>query len=100
MRSGDLSPMGGDGTPVEADETFIGRKEGAEVKRGYGHKNAVLTLVERGGSARSFHIDAATKENMVPIVETNIKRETHLMTDEAAQYTAVGKKFASHDSVD
>jgi len=61
MRSGDLSPMGGDGTPVEADETFIGRKEGADVKRGYGHKNAVLTLVERGGAARSFHVGASRK---------------------------------------
>ena len=27
VRSGDLSPMGGDGTSVEADETFMGRKE-------------------------------------------------------------------------
>ncbi len=53
MRSGEFSPMGGDGTPVEADETFIGRKEGETVSRGYAHKNAILTLVERGRSCRS-----------------------------------------------
>ena len=46
MRDGALSPMGGDGGVVEIDETYIGRKEGYEVKRGSGHKNAVLTLVE------------------------------------------------------
>src|ERR1022692_4621302 len=49
MASGGLAPMGGNGAPVEADETFIGKKEGAKVKRGVGHKRVVLSLVERGG---------------------------------------------------
>lgn len=62
LRAGDLAQMGGGGSTVEVDETFIGRKQGAEIKRGFGHKNAVLTLVERGGSARSFHVDSVTKE--------------------------------------
>ena len=52
-----LAPMGGAGGIVEIDETYIGRKEGFEDQRGYGHKNAVLTLVERGGTARSFHVE-------------------------------------------
>jgi transposase-like protein len=56
MRDGSLAPMGGAGGIVEVDETYIGRKEGSEIKRGGGHKNSVLTLVERGGSARSFHV--------------------------------------------
>ncbi len=38
MATGDLAPMGGSGTPVEADETFIGRKEGADIKRGYSRR--------------------------------------------------------------
>ena len=61
MRYSDFSPMGGDGTAVEVDETFFGRKQGAKVRRGYGHKNAVLSLVERGGEARSFHIQSVRK---------------------------------------
>src|SRR5277367_5002918 len=32
MRQGDLAPMGGGGSIVEIDETFIGRKEGAAIK--------------------------------------------------------------------
>src|SRR5712692_6188104 len=50
MRSGGLAPMGGGGKTVEIDETYIGRLEGqpkSKPKGGYGHKNAVLTLVER-----------------------------------------------------
>ena len=100
MRSGDLSPMGSDGTPVEADETFIGRKEGFRTKQGYGHKNAVLTLVERGGAARSFHVEGVKKNDLAPIVRANIAREAHLMTDEGAQYTQLGKEFANHGKVD
>jgi transposase-like protein len=100
MRKDDLAPMGGGGSIIEADETFIGTRGGAVKGRGPSHKRAVLTLVERGGEARSFHIERATKEEIVPIVRENIKRETHLMTDEAGQYIRVGKEFANHSSVD
>ncbi len=71
-----------------------------EVRRGGWHKNAVLTLVERKGAARSFHIENATKEEIVPIVRRNIASESHLMTDEASRYQKVGRKFAKHDVVD
>jgi transposase-like protein len=100
MRDGALSPMGGDGGVVEIDETYIGRKDGFEVKRGFGHKNAVFTLVERGGSARSFHVTDATKDTILPIIRENIDRESHLMTDEANRYSKIGSEFAKHDVVD
>ncbi len=100
MRDGSLAPIGGAGGIVEIDETYIGRKEGAKIRQGAGHKNAVLTLVERGGSARSFHVDRVTKAAIVPIVKENIDRETHVMTDESSVYAKLGKHFEEHDSVD
>jgi transposase-like protein len=101
MRSGVLAPMGGEGAAVEIDETYIGRKPGVEARAGWvRHKFAVLTLVERGGTARSFHIDEATKENIVPIVRDNIARESHVMTDEARRYERLGGEFAAHGAVD
>jgi transposase-like protein len=100
MRDGSLAPMGGEGTPVEVDETFFGNKKGVEIKRGYGHKNAILTLVERRGAARSFHVESTKKEDLAPIVRANIAREAHIMTDEGAQYTQVGQEFAGHGKVD
>jgi transposase-like protein len=91
MKDGTLSPMGGSETPVEADETFTGRKEGFEVRRAFWHKNAVLTLVEREGRARSFHVEGVKKDDLAPILRAHIAREAHLMTDEANQYTQIGK---------
>ena len=100
MRDGALWPMGGGGGVVEVDETFIGRKEGHEVKRGFGHKNAVLTLVERKGRARSFHVENVTKEQIIPIVLKNTAAESHVMTDEANRYARFGEDFAGHGVVD
>ena len=100
MASGDLSPLGGAGKVVEVDETYVGRLKGQPVRRsGSTHKNAVLTLVERGGRARSFHINGTTVANIIPIVRANIAKESALMTDEANVYPRVGKEFASHEYV-
>jgi hypothetical protein len=67
MRDGGLTPLGGSGSIVEADETYFGKQESpkpSEQRKGrpYIHKGggpagkrAVLALVERGGRVRSFH---------------------------------------------
>jgi transposase-like protein len=102
MRSNDFAPMGGLGGIVEADETFIGRLAGMPKQRSGGsqsYKNTVLTLVERGGSARSFHLDSTTVGQIVPVVNANIAREATLMTDEARHYVTVGQTFAAHGAV-
>ncbi|MGA2485829.1 MAG: IS1595 family transposase [Roseiarcus sp.] len=100
MRDGGLSPLGGGGGTVEIDETYIGRVEGVPKPRGgSSHKNVVLTLVEREGSARSFHIDRVSIADMAPIIHANIARETKIMTDQGAAYPVLCEPFASHDTV-
>ena len=97
MASGSLPPFGGEGMTVEIDETFIGKKAGVPIKRGFRHKHAVMTLVERGGSARSFHVDGTSPADLLPIILANVKPGTHIMTDEAGQYSRLNKFFAAHD---
>jgi transposase-like protein len=100
MRSGELAPMGGAGGVVEADETFIGRKEGSIKRRGHGHKNAVLSLVDReSGQVRSFHVDSVSAAELVPIIKANVAKETAIMTDEWSGYFSLGDHFSSHESV-
>ena len=97
MTTGQLPPFGGEGMTVEIDETFIGRKKDMPKQRGYAHKHAVLTLVQRGGSARSFHVEGTGAADLLPIIKANILPGTHVMTDEAGQYSGLKKHFAAHD---
>ncbi len=102
MRSGHLAPMGGSGSIVEVDETYIGKKEarkGHKVKGGAGHMLVALTLVDRNGEARSFQIDHANIQTVEPIVAANLKRETAVMTDQAAYYKDFKRIFDAHESV-
>ncbi|MFI5015265.1 MAG: IS1595 family transposase [Hyphomicrobiales bacterium] len=93
-------PMGGAGKVVESDETYIGMKEGyRKPKSGTGHKNMVMTLVERGGEARSFNVESATRSTVERIMFGNIAKETAVMTDEAPHYQGPGREFASHETV-
>lgn len=97
MRDGNLSPLGGSGGPVEVDETYIGRRVGVVVKMGSSkHKNVVVTLVERGGFARSFHVDSARKDEVMPILRKNLSRKARVMTDESVIYNGVKAEFADH----
>jgi len=100
MRAGGLSPLGTGGKVVEADETYIGRLEGQKKgKAGFAHKNTVFTLVERGGSARSFHVEGSRVRDLQVVMEQHLSPETNLRTDELAAYKYLGKEYASHESV-
>lgn len=59
----------------------------------------VLTLVERGGEARSFVVDGKAISDIMPIVRKNVARESRVMTDEAKHYYDVSKEYASHETV-
>src|SRR5258708_20823381 len=103
MRDGALAPMGGLGGIVEIDETIIGKLEGAPKRIPVGGtqwRNIVMTLVTRGGSARSFHIDGTTHAQMLPIIRANIQAESRVMTDDAPWYQVLGETFAGrHQAV-
>jgi transposase-like protein len=99
MRNDGLGPMCG---IVEIDETYIGRKAGVPVpKGGIAHKMKVLSLVQRGGEARSIVFDRMNAENIIPVVLKNVAREAHVMTDEHAVYrnAKLGLVFGGHSVV-
>jgi transposase-like protein len=92
-------PMGGEGKFVEVDETYVGRKPGTKVKRGAGHMNAVVSLVERDGGVRSFHVPNVRGETLRTVIAQNVSPDSHFRTDELAAYTGIGWNFASHETV-
>jgi transposase-like protein len=97
---GPFDPMGGFGKVVEADETYIGRNsQPRKNARGGAHKNKVFALVERGGSARMFHVEDVKAATLRDILVRHVDRKSALMTDEAYWYTSTGREFAKHESV-
>jgi len=103
MRDGSLTPMGGGGEIVEIDETFIGLQAGQRVPNHGGHpaafKNTVLSLVTRGGSVRSFHVEGTTSAALLPVIRANISKEAFVMSDELQVYGVLGKEFWMHQTV-
>jgi transposase-like protein len=107
MRLDAPEPMGGHGKIIEADETYVGGKEynkhsnkRNQHKDHLGGKQAVVTLVERDGSARSFHVANVTSKTLRSVIVTNASRKSHLVTDGARMYPAIGREFAGFSSVD
>jgi hypothetical protein len=49
---------------------------------------------------RSFHVESTKREDIIPIVEANIAKETHVMSDESGTYSKLGDHFAAHGMVD
>lgn len=58
-----------------------------------------MSLVERGGQSRTFHVDHATAFNVRDVIVRNVSRKSTLHTDESKLYTETGKEFASHETV-
>jgi transposase-like protein len=91
--------LGGTNKVVEADETYVGGKAKNRAHRNPAPKKAVLTLIERDGRAKSFHIANVTAETVRPLIVKNANRASSLMTDESVIYPRIGKEFANHLSV-
>lgn len=92
--------LGSGGGTVEVDETYWGNKKRYGMNpRGAGHKMKVVSLVEREGNVRSFHVPNVTAKTLKPILKAQIAADANLMTDEAKQYIKLGREFASHESV-
>jgi transposase-like protein len=90
----DGAPLGGEGKTVEVDETFQGFVEGGPTwilhpefgwqrQRAYGDKRKVVTLVERGGKARSVKVETVTAREVRKVVLDNADAASHLRTDQA-----------------
>lgn len=101
-------PVGGEGKTVEADETYVGGKEKNKhrSKRDRKHiggvgKEAVFSLVERGGKVRSHHVSDISANNLGPILAAQLSdaSKTAFMTDGEGQYRLIGPMFKSHEVV-
>ncbi|HVW72668.1 MAG TPA: IS1595 family transposase [Rhizomicrobium sp.] len=105
-------PLGGEGKVIEADETYMGKRDGKPSKpdtfvSGLGWvshpkietQRKIVALVERGGAARSVLVQNVDKATISKVLLTNADRKSVLMTDEHVIYPSVGAHFADHQTV-
>lgn len=101
-------PMGGEGKIVEADETYIGKRETPRAPSkqrmgrpylksgGANDKRIVIGLVERGGKSRMVHLNEATAATVRDVLVRNVDRASALHTDSSRLYTTTGGEYAAH----
>src|SRR6185312_6836767 len=98
------TPLGGNGAAVEVDETYFGNKDVVTKRTRRGKpalsgKRSVVAIVERGGSARSFHVKRADVSTVATIMDANIDKQSHVYTDESRLYGFARFSFAAHHTV-
>ena len=103
MREDHPGPLGGSGKVVDSHETYIGppawvwtNDHGWIQTNTVDHKRKVMTLVERHGRARSFHVEGLKANDVRKVLLQNIDAASELHTDRADHYRQPGREFVAH----
>jgi transposase-like protein len=101
-----FAPLGGQGKVVEADETYFGTERGqsrAGKRGGAAHPamNKIVSLLERKGRVRSFHVASVTGENLKAVLERHIDKASYVVTDASPRYNLLKRThpFAKYEQV-
>lgn len=91
---------------VEVDETYVGGKRKREkdengnfTTTGWENKTAVVSLVERDGTKRSFVPERVTAKTLHKTIKENVWPGAKVVTDESRLYPNLGKQVARHYTV-
>jgi transposase-like protein len=103
LQNGGVVKLGGSGSEVEVDETFIGGKarnmhKSKKVGKGYEHrgivnKTVVMGMLERGGKVTTKIIKERDKDTLHGHVQACIQEGTNLYTDEWGPYTGLDEQY-------
>jgi transposase-like protein len=98
LKNGSIIKMGGSGSPVEIDETFIGgkaknmheaKRKQRITRRGAHDKAIVFGILERGGLVHATTIPNRTARTVAPILKAHVEDGSEVMTDEMTGYNSL-----------
>ncbi|QES88404.1 IS1595 family transposase [Rhizosphaericola mali] len=87
---------------IECDETFVGGKNKNRHKdkkvekcqgRSFKDKTPVLGILERGGRVKCFVVDNTRKESIQPLINSNVKKNSTVFTDEWHGYNGLSSRY-------
>jgi transposase-like protein len=103
VQSGSFRKLGGEGSEIEVDETFIGGKARnmhlSQRKRritGTGGKDKAVAfgILERGGQVRVVSVADRQKDTVQPLIKKHVQAGTALYTDEMLGYRGLQAEYA------
>ena len=97
MDQDDGDMLGGDGKPVELDETYVGGRH--KMYQGRSKKQVVFGAVERYGRARVKHVKSSGSRVLLPEIKALVAPGAEIHTDEWGAYRALNQRGYTHTTV-
>ena len=107
MQNRSTVKIGGNGSEVEVDETFIGgaarfmhQNRRIRVERGTGDKTTVLGMLKRGGEIRAEVIPNRRRHHIEREIARHVEEDSNVYTDNLASYHELKRRNLYHKVVD
>lgn len=109
MHNKDFVRLGGPGSEVEVDETFIGgkarnmhadKRRKVITERGVKDKTAVFGILERGGQVRAMVVPNRRRHALETEIRAHVKAKSAIYSDNLASYDMLKHRGFSHEVVD
>src|SRR6266481_3058417 len=109
MQNRSFLKLGGDGTPVEVDETFVGgaarfmhadKHKRRITETGTKDKTAVTGILERGGEVRAAVVGNRKKHALQTQIRAHVKAGSAIYTDALMSYQGLKQQGFEHQVID
>jgi transposase-like protein len=109
LHNKDFVKLGGPGSEVEVDETFIGgaarfmhssRRRRVITERGVKDKAPVIGILERGGKVHANVIPTRRKHHLQAEIRAHVKAKSAIYTDALLSYQGLNNQNFVHQTID